>query len=240
MRARLAAALLLLLIATSAIAAADRSRACERNRMVEEQLVSRDITDEATLAAMRAVPRHRFVPEDVRASAYDDGPLPIGHGQTISQPYIVAYMTQIGRIRRDTRILEIGTGSGYQAAVAAELSDQVYSIEIVPELAGRAAAALKETGYERVHLRVGDGYNGWPEEAPFDVIIVTAAADTIPPPLVSQLSEDGRMIIPVGPQFGTQNLVLVTKDKGKVRTRTVMPVRFVPFTRKVSAAQKPK
>lgn len=224
----------LLLPTLFADAAADRSRAHQRHRMVEEQLVNRDITDEATLAAMRSVPRHRFVPDELSRSAYDDSPLPIGHGQTISQPYIVAYMTQLGRITRNTRILEIGTGSGYQAAVAAELTDHVYSIEIVPALAERAAATLKATGYGRVHLRTGDGYNGWPEAAPFDVIIVTAAADTIPPPLVAQLKDGGRMIIPVGPQFGTQNLVLVTKQKDKVRTRTLMPVRFVPFTRGTS------
>jgi protein-L-isoaspartate(D-aspartate) O-methyltransferase len=167
----------------------------------------------------------------LRASAYSDSPLPIGHGQTISQPYVVAFMTQVADIDRDSKVLEIGTGSGYQAAVAAELSDRVYSIEIVAALAERAATALKKTGYERVHVRSGDGYHGWPEAAPFDVIIVTAAANTIPPPLVAQLAEGGRMIIPVGPQFGVQNLVLVTKRSGKVRTRTLMPVQFVPFTR---------
>ncbi len=199
--------------------------------MVEKQIIARDITDERLLAALRKVPRHLFVPEDVRSAAYNDSPLPIGYGQTISQPFIVAFMTDVARIQRDTRILEIGTGSGYQAAIAAELSDHVYSIEIVPELATRAAATLQATGYERVHLRQGDGYHGWPDAAPFDVIIVTAAADTIPPPLVAQLAENGRMIIPIGPQFGAQNLILVTKQNGKPRTRTLMPVAFVPFTR---------
>jgi protein-L-isoaspartate(D-aspartate) O-methyltransferase len=222
--------LVLLPLALSA-AERDATRQSERNAMVDDQLSSRDITHAPTLAAMRKVPRHHFVPEEVRRSAYDDSPLPIGHGQTISQPFIVAYMTQVAEITRDTRLLEIGTGSGYQAAIAAELSDHVYSIEIVPALAERAAAALKTAGYERVHLRTGDGYQGWPEAAPFDVIIVTAAADSIPPPLVAQLKEGGRMIIPVGPQFGAQNLVLVTKRDGKMRTRTLMPVRFVPFTR---------
>ena len=210
---------------------ADDTRQKERDRMVEKQIAARDISDERILAAMRKVPRHLFVPEDVRDAAYRDSPLPIGHGQTISQPFIVAYMTQVAAIERDTRILEIGTGSGYQAAIAAELSDHVYSIEIIPALANRAAATLKEAGYERVHVRQGDGYHGWPEAAPFDVIIVTAAADSIPPPLVAQLAEGGRMIIPVGPQFGAQNLVLVTKENGRIRTRTLMPVAFVPFTR---------
>jgi len=224
---------LLLLVLPGALIAANRdeSREEDRNRMVDTQLAGRDIDDPATLSALRKVPRHLFVPERVRNSAYSDSPLPIGHGQTISQPYIVAYMTQVAQINRDTKVLEIGTGSGYQAAVAAELSEHVYSIEIVPALAESAAATLRESGYDRVKLRSGDGYHGWPEAAPFDVIIVTAAAGTIPPPLVAQLAEGGRMIIPVGPQFGAQNLVLVTKQNGKVRTRTLMPVQFVPFTR---------
>ena len=214
-----------------ALAASDDSRQRERERMVEDQIAERGVTHEPTLAAMRKVPRHRFVPDSLARSAYADSPLPIGHGQTISQPLIVAFMTEKAQITRDSKVLEIGTGSGYQAAVAAELSDHVYTIEIVPALAERAAAALKASGYERVHVRAGDGYHGWPEHAPFDVIIVTAAASTIPPPLIAQLKEGGRMVIPVGPQFGAQNLVLVTKQDGKIRTRTLMPVRFVPFTR---------
>ncbi|MGH7943717.1 MAG: protein-L-isoaspartate(D-aspartate) O-methyltransferase [Opitutaceae bacterium] len=216
---------------TTALIAADESRQRERDHMVDEQIASRDITHAPTLAAMRKVPRHRFVPDSLARSAYDDSPLPIGHGQTISQPLIVAFMTETAKITRDSKVLEIGTGSGYQAAVAAELTDHVYSIEIVPALAQRAAATLKAAGYERVHVRTGDGYHGWSGPAPFDVIIVTAAADTIPPPLIAQLEEGGRMLIPVGPQFGAQNLVLVTKQDGRVRTRTLMPVRFVPFTR---------
>lgn len=220
--------------------AATSERQAERDRMVEEQIAGRDLRDEGTLVAMRTVPRHLFVPEEVRRAAYADSPLPIGHGQTISQPYIVAFMTATAAISPTDKVLEIGTGSGYQAAVAAELSEQVYSIEIVPALAERAAAALRQAGYQRVHVRSGDGYHGWPEHAPFDVIIVTAAADTIPPPLVAQLKEGGRMVIPVGPQFGMQNLVLVTKQDGKVRTRTLMPVRFVPFTRAGSAESKRK
>jgi protein-L-isoaspartate(D-aspartate) O-methyltransferase len=221
-----------------ALAATDDPRETERDRMVAEQIVARGITHEPTLAAMRKVPRHRFVPDGMARSAYEDSPLPIGYGQTISQPFIVAFMTEAAQIRRDTKVLEIGSGSGYQAAVAAELSNHVFSIEIVPALAERAVASLKAAGYERVKIRAGDGYHGWPEHAPFDVIIVTAAADTIPPPLVAQLKEDGRMLIPVGPQFGAQNLVLVTKKDGKVRTRTLMPVRFVPVTREKSDSQK--
>lgn len=223
--------LIALLPVTLLAASGDESRQRERDRMVDTQIEARDISDSRTLAALRKVPRHLFVPENVRRSAYQDSPLPIGHGQTISQPFIVAFMTEIARITPDSRVLEIGTGSGYQAAVAAELSDHVYSIEIVPALAERAASNLKAAGYERVHLRAGDGYHGWPEAAPFDVIIVTAAADSIPAPLLNQLEETGRMIIPVGPQFGAQNLVLVTKRDGKARTRTLMPVKFVPFTR---------
>lgn len=234
MRAPLSLLLAFSLLTASAAEAAENredTRQSERERMVTRQIASRGIDDPATLDALRKVPRHRFVPENVRDSAYDDSPLPIGHGQTISQPYIVAYMTQLAGIARNTRILEIGTGSGYQAAVAAELSDHVYSIEIVPALAQRAAETLRAAGYERVHVRQGDGYHGWPDAAPFDVIIVTAAAATIPPPLIAQLAEGGRMIIPVGPSFGAQNLVLVTKKNGKVRTRTLLPVAFVPFTR---------
>ena len=218
-------------LAGSLTRAASDARQRERDEMVDEQLASREITHAPTLAAMRKVPRHRFVPEPLARSAYADSPLPIGHGQTISQPLIVAFMTQAAQITHDSKVLEIGTGSGYQAAIAAELSNHVYSIEIVQPLAERAAATLKATGYVRVNVRTGDGYHGWPEHAPFDVIIVTAAADTIPPPLTSQLKEGGRMLIPVGPQFGAQNLVLVTKQDGKIRTRTLMPVRFVPFTR---------
>jgi protein-L-isoaspartate(D-aspartate) O-methyltransferase len=208
----------------------------ERDRMVEQQIRDRGVTHRPTLEAMRKVPRHLFVPEGVRRSAYADSPLPIGHGQTISQPYIVAFMTEVADVRQDAKVLEIGTGSGYQAAVAAELSDHVYSIEIVPALATRAAEALEGAGYQRVNVRTGDGYHGWPEHAPFDVIIVTAAAETIPPPLVAQLKDGGRMVIPVGPQFGAQNLVLVTKQDGRIRTRTLMPVRFVPFTREGAAS----
>jgi protein-L-isoaspartate(D-aspartate) O-methyltransferase len=222
--------MLVCITAAHAAAAAD-SRQADRNRMVDEQIAARGIEHAPTLAALRKVPRHLFVPNEFAAMAYQDSSLPIGHGQTISQPFIVAYMTESAQITRESKVLEIGTGSGYQAAVAAELSDHVYSIEIVPALATRVAATLEKLGYKRIGLRQADGYDGWREHAPFDVIIVTAAADTIPPPLIAQLKENGRMLIPVGPQFGAQNLVLVTKQGGKVRTRTLMPVRFVPFTR---------
>ncbi|HEY5779224.1 MAG TPA: protein-L-isoaspartate(D-aspartate) O-methyltransferase [Terrimicrobiaceae bacterium] len=221
----------LLPIAVCAAQPDNTARQAERSRMVDEQIASRGIGHAPTLNALRKVPRHRFVPAEYRRAAYDDSALPIGYGQTISQPFIVATMTEIAAITPSTNVLEIGTGSGYQAAVAAELSDQVFTIEIVPALAERAAVTLKELGYQHVTVRTGDGYHGWPEHAPFDVIIVTAAADTVPPPLIAQLKDGGRLLIPVGPQFGVQNLVLVTKQEGKVRTRTLMPVRFVPLTR---------
>lgn len=215
----------------AACAATDTSRADERSRMVEEQIAERGVRQPATLAAMRSAPRHRFVPDVLQRRAYEDTPLPIGHGQTISQPFIVAFMTEAAALTPESRVLEVGTGSGYQAAVAAEISREVYSIEIVAALAERARDTLRALGYDHVEIRKGDGYHGWPEHAPFDVILVTAAAETIPPPLIAQLKDGGRMLIPVGPQFGAQNLILVTKSGGRVRTRTLMPVRFVPFTR---------
>jgi len=202
-----------------------------RNRMVEHQLELRDVSHRATLAAMRKVPRHLFVPPEFRDEAYEDHPVPIGQGQTISQPYIVACMTEQIAPNRNSRVLEIGTGSGYQAAVLAEICAQVFTIEIVPELADRAAALLRRLGYENIHTRTGDGWKGWPEEAPFDAIIVTAAAETVPPPLLEQLKDGGRLIIPVGPQAGAQDLVLVTKRGGKIESRPLIPVRFVPFVR---------
>lgn len=224
-------ALVLLAGAAALSAQTEAAWDARRERMVRDQVRDRGIRDATTLRAMRAVPRHLFVPGPLRSRAYDDTPLPIGHGQTISQPYIVAFMTEAARLQPDVRVLEIGTGSGYQAAVLAAVSDQVFTIEIVPELAEGARRALEEAGFDEVQVRTGDGYHGWPEEAPFDVIVVTAAAAAIPPPLLAQLAEDGRMIIPVGPAFGAQNLVLVTKRDGRVRTRTLLPVRFVPFVR---------
>ena len=203
----------------------------KRLQMVDNQIRDRGINDPEILRAMSAVPRHLFVPDYLGRQAYADGPLPIGHGQTISQPYIVAYMTEILHIKPQHRVLEIGTGSGYQAAVLAELTDRVYTMEIIPALAEAAGRRLKETGYRNVSVRQGDGYHGWSEAAPFDAIMVTAAAEFIPPPLLKQLKEGGRMIIPVGSPFYVQHLMLVEKKQGKITTRSMMPVRFVPFRR---------
>lgn len=187
--------------------------------------------DDNVLKAMKTVPRHEFVPDKHRHQSYRNRPLPIGYGQTISQPAIVAIMTDLLQLEPEDKALEIGTGSGYQAAVLAELVEQVFSIEIVPELAQRAAADLERTGYLNVTTREGDGYYGWEEEAPFDAIIVTAAADHIPPPLLKQLKPGGRMIIPVGSRFMVQHLVLVTKDADdNIVTEQLLPVRFVPLT----------
>ncbi len=188
--------------------------------------------DPAVLDAMRQIPRDAFVPEDVRPLAYEDTPLPIGFSQTISQPFIVALMTDLLDVGPGDTVLEIGTGSGYQAAVLSPLVDQVYSIEIVPELGERAAGTLEEQGLGNVETRVADGYYGWPEAAPFDAIVVTAAASQIPPPLVEQLKPGGRMVIPVGGPYFAQQLILVEKGAdGKVTTRQLLPVQFVPFTR---------
>lgn len=206
--------------------------AARRARMVREQIEARGITHPGVLRAMRKVPRHLFVPEDQRPYAYHDFPLPIGYGQTISQPFIVAYMTALVAPEPSHRVLEIGTGSGYQAAVLAELVDTVYTIEIVPELAESAARRLADLGYTRVRVRQGDGYAGWAAHAPFDAIVVTAAAEHIPPPLIDQLKRGGRMVIPVGSPFRTQTLMLVEKDRrGRVTTQSLVPVRFVPFRR---------
>ena len=200
--------------------------------MTDEQIEGRGIRDKAVLAAMRTVPRHLFVPETYQEVAYNDGPLPIGYGQTISQPYIVAYMTEQISPKPGFKVLEIGTGSGYQAAVLAEIVGQVYTVEIVEELGKTAAERLKKLHYDRVHVKIGDGYFGWEEEAPFDAIVVTAAADFVPPPLINQLKPGGRMIIPVGSPFQVQMLKLVEKKEDRVTTQNLLPVRFVPFTRK--------
>ncbi len=212
----------------------------ERERMVAEQLASpeRGITNRAVLDAMRKVPRHEFVPERLRAeAAYADHPLPIGAGQTISQPYIVAFMTQALEPRVKDRFLEIGTGSGYQAAVLGELVGEVYSIEIVESLARRAAGDLKRLGAKNVTVRAGDGHAGWPEAAPFDAIIVTCAPEQVPRPLVEQLRDGGRMILPVGKAGGEQVLYLLTKRGTNVVERAVLPVRFVPMTGKQADAR---
>jgi protein-L-isoaspartate(D-aspartate) O-methyltransferase len=204
--------------------------AAQRQRMVEQQLKPRGIKDDRVLAAMTRVPREEFVPADERGDAYEDGPLPIGFDQTISQPYIVAFMTEQLRLKSSDRLLEIGTGSGYQAAVLAELVANVYTIEIVEPLAKTAEATLQRLGYKNVHLRVGDGYQGWLEEAPFDAIIVTCAPDKVPQPLVDQLKDDGRMVIPVGERFA-QQLYLLEKKNGQLKESATLPVRFVPMLR---------
>ncbi len=203
----------------------------DREKMVRTQIEMRGVADEATLSSMKKVQRHLFVPPNQRENAYDDRPLPIGYGQTISQPFIVAYMTEIIRPNKNSKMLEIGTGSGYQAAVLAEIISEVYTVEIITELSNSSEKKLKELGYKNVYVKNADGYYGWKEHAPFDAIIVTAASEYIPPPLVEQLKEGGRMIIPVGSPFQTQMLMLVEKKGGKVTTKSLMPVMFVPFKR---------
>jgi protein-L-isoaspartate(D-aspartate) O-methyltransferase len=201
-----------------------------RRSMVEEQLsgFGRSITNARVLRAMQTVPRHELVPEAMRARAYSDTPLPIGYGQTISQPYVVAFMTQCLEPKPTDRVLEIGTGSGYQAAVMGELVAEVYTIEIVENLAERARVDLQRLGYTNIFVRAGDGYQGWAEAAPFDAVIVTCAPEQVPQPLVDQLKDGGRMIIPVGPSMN-QELVLLTKKGGKLERQAVLPVRFVPM-----------
>ena len=203
----------------------------ERTRMVQTKIVARGITDPATLRAIGRVPRHLFVPAAQAADAYSDRPLPIGYSQTISQPFIVAYMTELVRPAKWKKALEIGTGSGYQAAVLAEIIDSVYTIEIVPGLALEATARLKMLGYKNIVTRHGDGYMGWPERAPFDIILVTAAADHIPEPLKDQLAEGGRLVMPVGDPATAQQLIVLTKRKGKITEQRLEPVRFVPLKR---------
>jgi protein-L-isoaspartate(D-aspartate) O-methyltransferase len=206
-----------------------------REWMVREQLYARNIRDDRVLDAMRKVARHKFVPEDLILSAYEDNPLPILSGQTISQPYIVGFMTQALDLRGGERVLEIGTGSGYQAAILAELAFEVYTIEILPELAAKAEKTLNELGYQNIRKRCGDGYLGWPEAAPFDRIIVTAAPDHIPQPLIDQLKPGGKMIIPVGRL--DQELVLLEKNDRGVSRRSTIPVRFVPMTGKAQSGR---
>ena len=225
-----------LVLLASAATAQDASRTDEarfrarRLAMVERHIAGAGIGDSATLRAMRTVPRHELVPAEFRAEAYEDHPLPIGLGQTISQPYIVAYMTEIVRPRRGMRVLEVGTGSGYQAAVLAATGVEVYTIEIFRALADSARARLQRLGYGGVTVRHGDGHHGWPEAAPFDAIVVTAAAGHVPPALIRQLRPGGRMVIPVGSIYGAQYLILVEKDvRGRVSTRNLLPVAFVPM-----------
>ena len=222
-----------LLVAAGSLTAAPDSEevrfARQREEMVKTQIEERNVKDPRVLNAMRKVPRHRFVPEQQRELAYADSPLPIGEGQTISQPYIVAYMTEALRLKADDRVIEVGTGSGYQAAILAEIAREVYSIEILPALAERARQALTATGYTNVYVRTGDGYKGWPEKAPFDAVIVTCAPENIPVPLVDQLREGGRIIIPVGAENSIQKLVRGVKKAGRIETEEVMEVRFVPM-----------
>ena len=205
----------------------------QRVAMVEKQIAGRGVEHIPTLNAMRKVKRHLLVPKEQRANAYQDRPLPIGYGQTISQPYIVGFMTEVLKPKSGMKILEVGTGSGYQAAVLAEIVAEVYTIEIIESLGQRARKNLDDLGYKNIEIKLADGYHGWEEHAPFDAIIVTAASEFIPPPLIEQLKDGGKMIIPVGAPFTAQHLVLVEKKKdGKWKTRKLLPVRFVPFTRK--------
>ncbi len=203
----------------------------KRENMVETQIKARGIQSPSTLAAMRFVPRHNFVPVDRISSAYFDSPVPIGYGQTISQPYIVAFMTEIIKPKKDFKILEIGTGSGYQAAILSQIVDSVYTIEIIEELYITAKKRLQGLKYNNISVKNADGYHGWKDKGPFDAIVVTAAAEFVPPLLLDQLKNGGRMIIPVGTPFTTQQLLLIEKKEGKIKTRNLMFVRFVPFTR---------
>lgn len=230
---------LLLLLGVTAPVAGQRQPELDpwheaRTRLVDQWLVPAGIRDSATLAAMRIVPRHEFVPEDQRSRAYEDIPLPIGHDQTISQPAVVALMTELIEPRAGKRVLEVGTGSGYQAAVLAQTGCRVWTIEIFQALAQQARDRLARLGYRNVMVRHGDGYAGWPEEAPFDAILVTAAAESIPPALLDQLAPRGRLVMPVGARIPHQELVLVEKDAaGRLTSRQLLPVRFVPFLRGV-------
>ena len=233
---------LLMLLTLSGAATADDADQYTRQRMELMRIIEQDVRetsvyldsetlDPRVMAALAEVPRHQFVPDSQRRNAYRNRPLPIGHGQTISQPYIVAIMTDLLKLTPADRVLEVGTGSGYQAAVLAELVKRVYSLEIIEPLGKRAGDLLNKLGYDNVETRIGDGYYGWEAHAPFDAIIVTAAADHIPPPLIAQLKPGGRMMIPVGSRFMTQQLVIVEKDSdNKVTTRLILPVRFVPLT----------
>lgn len=204
------------------------SYATAQGSMVAQHLLARDIRDSTVLAAMASVPRHLYVPKDLRRYAYYDSPLPIGNGQTISQPYIVALMTQSLRLDSGDRVLEVGTGSGYQAAILAEIAAEVYTIEIIPELADRSRQLLQELGYNNINVRLGDGYLGWPEKAPFDAVIVTAAPDHVPRALVEQLTDGGRLVLPVGDQY--QELIRITRTGDVEQTERLLPVRFVPMT----------
>lgn len=228
---RKAGMLILFFLFAMAKGGAQQDYAALSESMVREQLEARDITDTLVLEVMRSVPRHEFVLKEYRPWAYNDRALPIGEGQTISQPYIVAYMTQTLGVQAGERVLEIGTGSGYQAAILSELGGEVYTIEIVETLGEEAKKRLKRLKYKNVNVRIGDGYNGWPEAAPFDAIMVTAGAEELPETLMEQLAEGGRMVIPIGPHGGVRQLTLITRSNGKFKSEKLMAVRFVPFIR---------
>jgi len=224
----------ILIVGEAKFVRAEDSEAKSREAMVRNQLAAAGISNPEVLQAMTEVPRHEFVPTSLRPYAYADGPLPIGHGQTISQPFIVAYMTQALELTKEDRVLEVGTGSGYQAAILGKLAKEVYTIEIVPPLAESAKDLLAKLGFENVYVRLGDGYLGWPEKAPFDAIIVTCAPDHVPEPLVTQLREGGRLVIPVGAAGGIQQLVLLRKKDGQISKEKMLDVRFVPMTGKMT------
>jgi protein-L-isoaspartate(D-aspartate) O-methyltransferase len=225
---------ILFLAGEAEVAFANDAQVKSREAMVKNQLMAGGISDPNVLEAMKEVPRHEFVPLAMRPFAYADGPLPIGHGQTISQPFIVAYMTQALELTKDDTVLEVGTGSGYQAAILGKMVKEVYTIEIVPPLAESAKEVLDRLGFKNVHVKEGDGYLGWPEKAPFDAIIVTCAPDHVPGPLVSQLKEGGRLVIPVGEKGGIQQLVVLRKKDGKILQQNKLDVRFVPMTGKAT------
>ena len=204
----------------------------KREKMVKQQIEKRGVKDSAVLRSVLTVKRHEFVPSTQIDNAYDDRPLPIGYGQTISQPYIVAYMTEVLKLQPQFKVLEIGTGPGYQAAILSKIVKEVYTVEIIPELGNAAIDRLKRTGFANVQAKIDDGYNGWQEHAPYDAIMVTAAAEYIPPPIIKQLKEGGKMVIPVGSPFMTQMLLLVEKKGNKTKTRSLLPVVFVPVKTK--------
>ncbi|MBN1949824.1 MAG: protein-L-isoaspartate(D-aspartate) O-methyltransferase [Bacteroidales bacterium] len=218
----------LILLSFSSCTCAQDSYKEERAKMVENQLIARGIRSPEVVSAMRKVERHRFVPEHLKNQAYRDGPLPIGYGQTISQPYVVAYMTEILELKPADKVLEVGTGSGYQAAILAEICDSVFSVEVIPELGQQAIRRLESLGYANILVKIGDGYRGWIEHAPFDAIIVTCAPGRIPEPLTQQLREGGSLIIPVGERY-VQELVLLKKKQGKIVKKSVLSVLFVPM-----------
>jgi protein-L-isoaspartate(D-aspartate) O-methyltransferase len=231
-------ALSLFVLAGSARPQAEKAFAARRRAMVSRQIAARGVRDPLVLRAMSDVPRHLFVPAALVDEAYADQPLPIGEGQTISQPYIVAVMTESLELKGDEKDLEIGTGSGYQAAVLGRIAGSVYSIEIHPDLARRAAATLEKLGFANVHVRAGDGFFGWPEEAPFDGILVTAAAPEVPAALFAQLAEGGRLVLPLGDPGSYQRLTIVTKRHGQPRVESTLDVRFVPMTGEIQKKKK--